>query len=86
MEVTVYGPLRGVTVDATVTIEYTGETVDDALEALVEAYPGLERHLYRDDGTLESSVRLLVDGTRVAPDDPCPPDATLQLHPPVHGG
>ncbi|MFC6763565.1 MoaD/ThiS family protein, partial [Natrinema soli] len=44
-EVTVYGPLRSATGDKTVTLEWSGGTVADAVAALVDAYPRAESHL-----------------------------------------
>lgn len=85
MEVTVYGPLRGATGSKTVTVEFDGGTVGDALDALVAAFPRTERYLF-DDGTLEPSVRVAVDGESVDVDDACPPDASLSVHPAMQGG
>lgn len=86
MKVTVYGPLRGATGEKTVSVDFEGGTVADALDAIVEAYPRTKRELYDDSGTLLPSVRVVVDGEAVDPDDPCPPDASLALHPAVRGG
>lgn len=85
MDVTVYGPLRGATGEKTVTVAFEGGTVADALDALVSAYPRTEQHLY-DDGSLSASARISVDGETADPDDDCPPDADLSIHPPMQGG
>lgn len=85
MEVTVYGHLRGATGEKTVIVDFDGGTVREAVSALVEAYPRAERHLF-DDDALESSVRLSVDGATVDPEDDCPADAELSVHPPMQGG
>ncbi|SEW02848.1 hypothetical protein SAMN05216285_1928 [Natrinema salifodinae] len=42
-DVTVYGPLRSATGAKTVTIEWPGGTVADAVAALVDAYPARRR-------------------------------------------
>ncbi|MFB6130531.1 MAG: ubiquitin-like small modifier protein 1 [Salinigranum sp.] len=86
MEVTVYGPLRSATGEKTVEFEFDGDTVGDALAAFVERYPRARPQLYGDDGRLRGSVRVGIDGERAEPEDSCPPDATLALHPAVQGG
>lgn len=86
MEVTVYGPLRGATGEKTVHVDFDGETVADAVASFVRAYPRAERHLYRDDGSLEPSVRVSVNGAAVELDADCPPDAAVSLHPAMQGG
>jgi molybdopterin synthase sulfur carrier subunit len=86
MDVIVYGPLRGATGAKRVEIEFEGETVRDALDAFVTAYPRAQRHLVRDTGALESSVRIAVDGEPADPDETCPADASLTVHPAMQGG
>ena len=90
MEITVYGPLRSATGAKTVSLEFDGETVGDAVAAFVEAYPRAESYLYADgDGEgdeLRSSVRVTVDGERATVDDRVPADASLTLMPAVQGG
>lgn len=86
MDLTVYGVLRSTTVDADVEVDFDGGTVEEALTAILDRYPGMEHHLYSEDGTLAPSVRILVDGGRVDLGDPCPADAHLQLHPMIQGG
>ena len=85
MEVTVYGPLRGATGEKTVTVDFDGGTVSDALGALVAAYPRAADHLY-DEGALTTGIRVSVDGRTADPDDDCPADADLTVHPPLRGG
>jgi len=86
MEVVVYGPLRGATGAKTVHVDVDGDTVGAALDALVATHPRVEHHLYRADGSLAPSVRVSVDGERADPEDPCPRDATLSIHPAMRGG
>jgi molybdopterin synthase sulfur carrier subunit len=86
MEVTVYGPLRSATGEKTVTVAFEGGTVAEALDRFVDAYPRARPQVYDDGGELRASVRVSCDGERVDADDPCPPDATLALHPAVQGG
>lgn len=86
MQVTVYGPLRGVVAGKRVDVAFEGGTVADALEAFIDAHPRAARHLYADDGTLRPSVRVTVDGERADPDAACPASADLALFPAVQGG
>ncbi|WP_121742073.1 MoaD/ThiS family protein [Natronorubrum halophilum] len=85
MDVTVYGPLRSATGEKTVSIEFTGTTVADALEAFVDAYPRATPQLY-DGDEVRSSVRASIDGERAALEDPIPDGASLSLVPAVQGG
>lgn len=43
------------------TIEVTGATVADAMNALVAQHPDLRKHLYTDDGKLRAFVNLYVN-------------------------
>jgi len=86
MRVTVYGPLRSATGGKTVDLDADPETVADAVDAFVDEYPRAEQHLVDCDGDLRGSVRVSVDGDRAAPDDPCPVDAALTIHPTMRGG
>lgn len=85
MDITVYGPLRGATGEKTVAVDFDGGTVEEALATFVDEYSRAERHLY-DDGTLQSGIRVTVDGESVATDDDCPADASLSVHPAMRGG
>ncbi|MDF9745508.1 MoaD/ThiS family protein [Natrinema salsiterrestre] len=83
--VTVYGPVRGATGDKTVTLEWAGGTVADAIAAVVETYPRAEPHLY-DGEEVRTSVRVSIDGERAALEDRVPEDAALAVVPAVQGG
>lgn len=91
MEITVYGPLRSATGEKTVELEFTGETVADAVDEFAAAYPRAERYLYQgtgehDEREVRSSVRVTVDGARVDLEKPIPDGASLALMPAVQGG
>ncbi|ELZ15270.1 sulfur carrier protein ThiS [Haloterrigena salina JCM 13891] len=88
MEITVYGPVRSATGAKTVSFEFDGGTVADAVAAFVDAYPRAEAHLYDGDDhdELRSSVRVTVDGERATMADRVPADASLTLMPAVQGG
>lgn len=86
MKLIVYGPLRGATGGKEVDIEFDGGIVDDALSALVDAYPRAKAQLFDDEGSLRPSVRIQVDGNRVEPDDDCPADAEVTVVPAMRGG
>ncbi|TKR25967.1 ubiquitin-like small modifier protein 1 [Natronomonas salsuginis] len=92
MEFTVYGQLRSATGEKTIELEPaasnegTVETVADALERFLEAYPRARRDVLDESGDVRTSVRVLVDGERADLDDACPPDARIQLFPAMQGG
>lgn len=86
MRVTVYGPLRSATGEKTVSLAFDGGSVREALDAFVEKYPRAKTQLYGDDGSLQSSARISVNGERVDVNDGCPSDAELTVFPPVQGG
>ena len=86
MDVTVYGQLRAATGEKTVHLEDDVDSVSDALDRFLEAYPRVKQHVLDEDGTVRPSVRILLDGERVALDSDCPPDASLQLFPAMEGG
>lgn len=86
MDVTVYGPLRSATGAKTVALDADPATVEDAIDALLEAYPSAESHLVDCDGEPRPSVRIMVDGDRVEMDADCPADAELQVFPAMRGG
>jgi len=88
MELTVHGPLRGVTGSKTISLPAvdTDESVRDVLDRFVEAYPRAEAQLLDEEGTPKGSVRILVDGERAEADTPCPPTAAVTLIPAAQGG
>ncbi|QLG50937.1 MoaD/ThiS family protein [Natrinema halophilum] len=83
--VTVFGPLRSATGGKTISLEWSGGTVADAIAALVDAYPRAESHLYADD-EIRPSVRVSVDGDRAGFADRVPEDASLMVVPAIQGG
>lgn len=52
-------PLRSAT-DGASTVEVKGDTVDDALRALVDQYPDLKDNLYNEDDELRQFVNIYV--------------------------
>ena len=52
-------PLRSAT-DGQATVEIEGDTVDDALRALVDQYPDLKDNLYNEDDVLRQFVNIYV--------------------------
>lgn len=86
MDVTVYGQLRAATGNKTVHIDGDVETVREALDQFLDAYPRSRSHLLDDGGEIRPSVRVLVDGTAADLDSECPSDASLQLFPAMQGG
>ncbi|MFD1642853.1 MoaD/ThiS family protein [Halohasta litorea] len=88
MELTVHGPLRGITGSKTVSLPDIDHhvSVQNVLERFVEQYPGARSHLFDEPGTLRASVRVLVNGERADPDTSCPPTAEVSLIPAAQGG
>ncbi|RZV08468.1 molybdopterin converting factor small subunit [Natrinema hispanicum] len=83
--ITVYGPLRSATGAKTVSLEWAGGTVADAIAALVDAYPRAEPYLY-DDDRIRPSVRVSLDGERADLVTRVSGDASLTVVPAVQGG
>lgn len=75
---------RTVTVDAE-----PGDTVGDALDALLEAHPDLRDRIMDEDG-LADHINVLVNGSNVAHEDGLETELSagdeLALFPPVSGG
>lgn len=69
-------------------VETDAETVGEALDALLEAYPSLEDRVRTDDGALKDHINLLQNGEAVSEGlaTPLDPDDELALFPPVSGG
>jgi len=88
MQLTVHGPLRGVTGSKTVSLPAVDceQSVRTVLTRFVEAYPRAETHLFDETGTLKGSVRILVDGERAEADTPCPSTAEISLIAAAQGG
>ncbi|ELY42801.1 ubiquitin-like small modifier protein 1 [Natronorubrum tibetense] len=86
MEITVYGPLRSATGEKTVSLEFDGDTVVDAIDEFANAYPRAVQYLYDDGTELRPSVRVSVDGERARLEEPVSDDASLALVPAVQGG
>lgn len=88
MELTVYGPLRGVTGSKTLSIPAVDdkESVQAVLERFVEQYPRAEAHLFDEHRALYGSVRILVDGERADPETTVSSAADLSVIPAAKGG
>ncbi|WP_253737573.1 ubiquitin-like small modifier protein 1 [Halohasta salina] len=72
-----------------VDVEADAPTVDDALSALLDAYPALEPRVLTDAGKLEPHLNLLKNGEQIGePGLSTPVDEgdELALFPPVSGG
>ncbi|WP_435128057.1 ubiquitin-like small modifier protein 1 [Halobaculum sp. D14] len=70
-------------------VDDDAETVGDALDALLEAHPGLADRVLTDDGELREHINLLRNGDPVgddALDEPVGDGDELALFPPVSGG
>ncbi len=68
-----------------------GDTVGEALEALLESRPALEERVLDDEGNLEDHINLLRNGSNVFTQEAglgteLEADDELALFPPVSGG
>lgn len=87
MEIVVYGPLRAAVGDKRAMIDVDGDTVEDVLNAFVEAYPRASDQLYAEDGSLRPSVRITCNGEPIEPDAPYPDEGgELAVFPAIQGG
>lgn len=86
MDVTVYGDLRAATGEKTVVLEADSETIGEALDRFVEAYPRARSRIFDAEGEIRPSVRVMLDGERVDLDSECPQQAHIQLFPAMQGG
>jgi molybdopterin synthase sulfur carrier subunit len=89
MRVKIFSTLRQVVGAKEVEVE-TADTVRDMLEQLTAEYPSLRERILDDDGNLQSSINLLVNGRSIRYLDGL--NTTLKesdqiaLFPPVGGG
>ena len=90
MQWKLFADLAEVAGDRTLEVEVCGDTVGDALDALLDARPALRDRVLTDDGDLRDHVNLLRNGTNVANEDGLDTelgeDDELALFPPVSGG
>jgi len=67
-----------------------GQTVDEALENLVEQFPSLKPHLYSPEGKLRAFVNLFVGENNIKDlqglETPIKPETQLRLIPSIAGG
>ncbi|AFC99638.1 molybdopterin synthase subunit MoaD [Methanocella conradii HZ254] len=68
-----------------IALDVNGDTVMDAVRALIEAYPGLEP-LMLQEGKIKPYVNVLVNGRRAEPSDRVKDGDELAIFPPVSGG
>lgn len=82
-------PLRSST-DGQASVQVPGETVDDALRALVDRYPDLADNLYNEDDELRQFVNVYLGNedvrTREGTDTPVESGDELSIVPSIAGG
>jgi molybdopterin converting factor small subunit len=82
-------PLRSYT-DGQVEVKVGGESVGEAMQALVQRYPALQPHLYNGDGKLRPFVNLFVGENNVKDlqglATPLDENARVLLVPSIAGG
>ena len=90
MEWKLFADLAEVAGEDTVEIDATGDTVDDALAALLERHPALEGRILDEDGELLDHINVLCNGESVRSGDGLETELEdgdeLALFPPVSGG
>jgi len=91
MEWKLFADLAEIAGDRVITVQSgPGDTVGDALDALLDAHPALRERVLDDDGDLADHINVLRNGRNIHHDDGL--DATLgegdelALFPPVSGG
>jgi molybdopterin synthase sulfur carrier subunit len=89
MRVKIFSTLRSV-VGAKEAEVGAADTVGDVLEELMARYPGLRERILDDDGNLQSSINVLVNGRNIrflnGLDTTVQESDQLALFPPVGGG
>jgi len=82
-------PLRYYT-DGQAEVPVRGETVDQAMDDLVEQFPALRPHLYSPEGKLRAFVNLFVGENNIKDlqglETPLEPEAQVRLIPSIAGG
>ncbi|AUX09741.1 molybdopterin converting factor, small subunit [Halalkaliarchaeum desulfuricum] len=90
MEWKLFADLAEVAGEDTVEIDTPGDTVDDALAALLERHPALEGRILDEDGELQDHINVLHNGESVHSGDGLETQLEagdeLALFPPVSGG
>ncbi|MGB9987536.1 ubiquitin-like small modifier protein 1 [Salarchaeum japonicum] len=82
-----FADLAEVAGDRHLTVTVDGDTVGDALNALLDDHPALEDRVLDDDGDLHDHINVLRNGQQVDDlDTPVEPGDELALFPPVSGG
>lgn len=91
VKVDLFGPLREVVGQKTVTVDApAGATVGEVLADVVDDHPGLRGDLLEADGTIPDSVNVTYEGTDVRHLDgaatPVSDGGVVRAAPPVVGG
>jgi len=76
--------------DGQPTIQVSGQTVEEALTDLLDQFPSLKPHLYKDTGELRAFVNIFVGVSNIKNLDgletPISEDDELKLVPSIAGG
>jgi len=92
MQVNFFATFRSIAGKKTVYFDLAdGISVADFLQALVDAFPGLKKHLLGEDGQLQGHVHLLINGHDVLLEPQTiqttlHPNDKIDLFPPIAGG
>ena len=92
MQVNFFATFRTIAGKKTVYFDLAdGISVSDFLKALVDAFPGLKKHLLAEDGQLQPHVRLIINGHDVQLEPgllqtALHTDDKIDIFPPIAGG
>jgi molybdopterin converting factor small subunit len=82
-------PLRGYT-DNQKSVEVKGDTVENAIQNLTEAFPALKNNLLEDDGNIREFVKIYLEDEDINGLDkertPLKTDSVLSIVPAIAGG
>jgi len=91
MRVRIFATLRSLVGAKEVEVDVeAGDTVQNMLEKLTAQYPALRKRVLDDEGKLQSSINVFVNGRNIkfldGLNSPIQEGAALALFPPVGGG
>ena len=91
MQVHFHAMLRDIVGGRTIEVPVEpGQTVHELIQAVIDQYPAMHDKFYVEDDTLASSIHIFVNGRNVlwrgGLEARIPPDARINVFPPIGGG